>query len=556
MATTDPTRRVVENLFALQRLGNSLSRKGRRLIREMFDEIVGELAKIDPTDPGAQRWRRHRLQKLLAAIGPIIRENTEEWRKLIRQDLAEVGAQQASHARAVLVDSLGGAAAMGGHRISLGDPSGLGINFFKSIIDTDPFQGDTLAEWATRQERRTLIDARRQLRMGMAQNEGIPELTRRLRDIVEPKTARGAEAITRTAVNEVATTAHMETYQKNADITTMYTYVATLDLRTSEICRALDGQTYRYDDPNGQRPPQHFNCRSSIVPEVDWEALGLTPPEEGLRASKDGPVAASTNYEQWLREQSEADQNEVLGPARAKLFREGKVTLDQMVREDGGLVTLEELAGATPKPEWQEWLHQTVDEPNFAERSMQGGGGATIRRMRDEFQEMAAGNPEAEAFYGGVQRWIVGGQQAGVRGSIERALDGEDDAVGKAMLRALRRESPDAPTLFRGEWRGDAREAILGRYAPDTVFDLRMSSFTADRGTAERFATWGEGQVEDPVEVIFTLRSGSRAVPIENLSFHWHERERYTGGRFRVLETTERAGRIEILLEQLGVFDL
>lgn len=45
-------------------------------------------------------------------------------------------------------------------------------------------------------------------------------------------------------------------------------YSAILDERTSDICEHLDGQVFKVDDPDLDRltPPNHFNCRSVLVP--------------------------------------------------------------------------------------------------------------------------------------------------------------------------------------------------------------------------------------------------------------------------------------------------
>mgnify|MGYP003351861563 CR=1 FL=1 len=40
-------------------------------------------------------------------------------------------------------------------------------------------------------------------------------------------------------------------------------------------------------------------------------------------------------FQDWLRDQSQTRQNEILGPARAALFREGKVTLRDLIDEVG-----------------------------------------------------------------------------------------------------------------------------------------------------------------------------------------------------------------------------
>lgn len=360
---TDPIRRGVENLFTLQRLANSLSLRSRRLLQEVFADVAAQLARIDPMGVRADTYRVRRLQRLIDELRPIIQDGFGEWRKVVRGELAAIGAQQAQHARGLLGDSLGGTTAMGRFRISLSDPTGLGVNLFKSIVDTDPFQGDTLAGWASGQARTTRDRVRRQIQLGMTQGETLDQLIRRVRGRsigsgryaggVMATTTREAESVVRTATNEIANRAHLETFQREDDVTDEYRYVATLDTRTSDICIGLDGQSFRYDDPQAKRPPQHFQCRSTIVPIIKWAELGMEEPDPLTRSSMDGPVSGSLNYEDWLRSQPAGIQDEVLGPSRGRLFRQGKVGLKDLVRSDGSTITVAELPGGSdlpPKP--------------------------------------------------------------------------------------------------------------------------------------------------------------------------------------------------------------
>jgi len=57
-----------------------------------------------------------------------------------------------------------------------------------------------------------------------------------------------------------------------------------------------------------------------------------------------GPVPATTTYDSWMRTQSRAFQEDTLGIAKAKLFREGGLKLDKFVDRNGGELTLEQLA--------------------------------------------------------------------------------------------------------------------------------------------------------------------------------------------------------------------
>ena len=157
-------------------------------------------------------------------------------------------------------------------------------------------------------------------------------------------------ALVRTSINQVSNAASQQVYEANQDVTKKYRYVATLDTRTSAICRALDGREFEYG--KGPMPPQHFNCRSTTVAVVDYKGLGLTPPKPGRRASMDGPVPANESYGEWLYDKDSktgrARQAAVLG-SKAPYFRKlsekygPKEAIAKFVRDDGSELTLEQL---------------------------------------------------------------------------------------------------------------------------------------------------------------------------------------------------------------------
>lgn len=354
--TRDPIERAIRNQFDLQQLGNGLGEDTRARMERLFNQIAGAIARVDPTSARSVAAQRAKVQRLIAQLNDLIGTRLEDWRKAVRADLAEIGTQQALYARATLLDSLGGPSALRIAGIKLSDPKGLGVQFFKAIVDTNPFDGQVLREWAETQAMRTLVDVRREIQLGLGQNESVDQIVRRVRGKsdgrggfvggVLDKTTRETRAIVRTAINEVASTAQWETYRRETEITTTYTYVATLDGRTTLICAALDGQSFRYDDPKAPRPPMHWNCRSAIVPDIDWKALGLDAPPEGVRATQGGgKVKEATDYDAWLRGKSSAEQDRILGPERAKLFR-GGVKLRDMVRDDTTVLTVAQLREA------------------------------------------------------------------------------------------------------------------------------------------------------------------------------------------------------------------
>ena len=161
--------------------------------------------------------------------------------------------------------------------------------------------------------------------------------------------------LVRTSINQVANTASQQVYEANQDITKKYRYVATLDTRTSSICRALDGKEFEYG--KGPTPPQHFGCRSTTVPVIDYEELGFIPPPPAKRASAGGQVPADVSYGDWLANQQKGEsksdlvarQARTLGTEKAKYFRRlakdrgPSEAIAKLVRDDGSELTLEQL---------------------------------------------------------------------------------------------------------------------------------------------------------------------------------------------------------------------
>jgi len=170
------------------------------------------------------------------------------------------------------------------------------------------------------------------------------------------------DTIVRTSVNQVSNAAVNSVFQANSDMIDRYKYVATLDSRTSAICGRLDGQIFKMG--KGPQPPQHFNCRSTIVPIIKDSFLkqfGLDQDDlqEGtVRPSKTGLsdrgklIPANENYAVWLSKQDIATQNKVFGIEKSKIFRSElkknnpTEVFRKFVRSDGSTLTLEELKKA------------------------------------------------------------------------------------------------------------------------------------------------------------------------------------------------------------------
>lgn len=262
------------------------------------------------------------------------------------------------------------------------------VDSLRALIAHHPFEGRVLRDWSRQVARADLRRIEQGIRIGIVQGETPQQIARRVVGTVQQRgkdglteiSRRNATAITRTAVNSFSNAAKRLFYQANSDLFSEEIYVATLDSRTTPVCRSLDGKTFPIG--KGPIPPLHWNCRSLRVASFDGEAFGLRPAKPvtqqqllreyskrhslGRITSRDalprghkgafytfsrgrireltGQVDARVTYQEWLGRQSRDFQDDVLGPTRGRLFRRGGLTLDKFVNRQGDEITLAQLA--------------------------------------------------------------------------------------------------------------------------------------------------------------------------------------------------------------------
>jgi hypothetical protein len=194
-----------------------------------------------------------------------------------------------------------------------------------------------------------------QIIMGLAQGQTISQIQKRLVGNIsyvgdrtflgkgaqlEAKNAQ-VRTLVRTSVMSVNNTAAQSVYQANQHVTKKYKFVATLDSRTCLVCMDKDQKVYNYGD--GPVPPLHFSDRCITLAQISYDELGISPPEGSTRASADGQVPASLNYEEWLKKQPKGDVEKILGKGKADLFLSNKIAIADIVRTDTSEVSLAQL---------------------------------------------------------------------------------------------------------------------------------------------------------------------------------------------------------------------
>lgn len=282
--------------------------------------------------------------------------------------------------------------------LTMPDPARL-----RAIVSKQAFNGETIREMLETLEAADIRRLEQAVRIGMTQGETIPQISRRLvgtvsrkgRDGMTEITRRNATMISRTMVNGVGAASRREFLDANKDLAPQKVFTATLDSRTTPVCRKWDGslhdtvtgKTVSPAHMKGQSSPilpLHIGERSLYSPAVDGEVIGERPirnftkqqlvreyaKENGLgkiTGSKrsnlphghkgafdkwargrmrelTGVVPAKTSYTQFLQRQSAQFQNDVLGVTRGRLFRRGGLTLDRFVDRTGAEIPLADLA--------------------------------------------------------------------------------------------------------------------------------------------------------------------------------------------------------------------
>lgn len=121
-----------------------------------------------------------------------------------------------------------------------------------------------------------------------------------------------AERLIRTETNSFENYAEIESYEE-MDID-RFVFMATLDGRTSEICRSMDGKIFKTKDAKqGENvPPLHPYCRSTIAPYLGKESL---PAERRARDPREDGKSQVVKFQSF---QSWADENGILGVNEGK----------------------------------------------------------------------------------------------------------------------------------------------------------------------------------------------------------------------------------------------
>ena len=323
---------TITRALIIQRYGNSLSKEVVNAYLMVIDDMVRQLKTYDNID--------------IRNVNKIIKElqSRSEVALDIEPQLKEFAMSEATWAQTSINSAVG---------IDLASKLPTETVIAKIVSDSYT-QGATLAEWLNSVDLSMQNDLKKSVRIGMLEGESTPQIAKRVRDALSVNLSH-AESISRTAVATISNNARQATYEANEDVIRGYMHHSVIDSRTSLVCGARSMALWSIDkeglNAKGKQfpykqPPLHFRCRSVLLPVLkSYEELGLIGIEipQSTKASMDGQIPDDVSFGDWLKTKDKKFVNEYMGKGRADLFLSGKITMQQLVTQEGMELSLSEL---------------------------------------------------------------------------------------------------------------------------------------------------------------------------------------------------------------------
>ena len=319
----------------LQRVSNGLSKEIASQYIKMIDEAINSLGKVDIS--------LINMNKIIKEINSNIGLDYAS----VEDNFNEVAITEASF----IPKAINGIVAVDIMNKTL--PDSLVNKIVKNSILSD---GYTIKEGFEKLDTRLQETFQNQIRLGVLNGDTTQTIIKNLKPYMTDFKDNRIDALVKTAVSTVVNNTRMETYKENEEIFKGYQHQSVLDSRTTFICAERDNKQWDLElKPIGHKlpfkqTPIHYKCRSIILPLTkSYRELGLDIDEIpiGTRSSLNGYVPANTSFSQWFDKQSADFKENYLGKGRYQLYKDGKITLSDLVNQRGQTLSLKELKGVS-----------------------------------------------------------------------------------------------------------------------------------------------------------------------------------------------------------------
>lgn len=224
----------------------------------------------------------------------------------------------------------------------------------RSLVAEAPLAGALVSDWIRQMRIDAATRVTNALRTGLHQENTIEQLLKATDEALAVG-YRKADGAVRDIANAAVNETRYAIYAENVKAVPAVQWTCVLDAATCMWCAAHDGFLYHAGThesleggPHWGSGPgnMHPRCRCEGIPALgSWRQLDADHGEMDaeLRIEYNGIPAEMQRFPDWLKRQSAGIQDEVLGKAKGKLFRAGKLKFGDLLAGDGHILTLDEL---------------------------------------------------------------------------------------------------------------------------------------------------------------------------------------------------------------------
>lgn len=322
---------AVAEVIALQQVANWMLERYLLQLRKLESDIIAETVRADVTDGRTESSRRRRLSDLLQRLDERIREVFNELAGRMEDDLEELAGIESERERERILAIFG---------ISLDGQVDAGEIATASIL------GITVRQMMTKQAGELSYRLRGRLTRAADDMEPTTATADKLKRGDERSAEPPIMRPTRTALETITTTATQAAGQEartrvitesaidRRTIRYGWQQISILDARTSRICWAYAFKTWDaefqplgHSLPYNGGVPRHPHCRSSII-----------------MVLLDEDAVAEQTFREWANKAGRATLERLFGKEQVRLWREGQIGDNDLIRMKTGTISLDELS--------------------------------------------------------------------------------------------------------------------------------------------------------------------------------------------------------------------
>ncbi len=331
-----------------------------------------------------------------------------------------------------------------------------------------------------------------------------------------------AKRLARTEMNYISNKATMQAYIDNG--IDEYEYVATLDARTSDICRELDGKTFPIKEasPGINWPPLHPNCRSTTIPYFEDDDIGKVADDRIARA-KDGKgksikLGQDVSFFEWVEEYGSPEFKDRVKAQRYKFLNVGMPPMSLL---DGASLMSYSIG-----------LTNILYNPSYDKvASLSGAGvnpeGQPLTDLEDAFLEFTAGGSGLSE----ISTALLKNENDLLQYYDQKSID-----AAATMIDLIDKAPIYDKELYRVEELGDNPDLILKK---GTKFTLGVRSFTRSKDWVEGVIS-GDDDMDYESPVLYKVK-GAKGINLKPYSPQFADQEETaTAGEFEVKKISSK----------------